>query len=622
MLLIRHQKERESPFNVLSLDSEDSDGITYIWCVSGHYQGKEINREFTDRKDVVEFLFHRRWIRTFLVGVNLDYDLNTLKYRGGFNWHCIYNMGKLITAYPEKDEAKRCGLGRSEIKIIELGNWILNTSLKKMCEDFGIVGHIDKHVLGRDGTKAEMIEACMSHARAAVDVFDYLQNQLHAIDGRIKLTSSASALDCFMLNFLSPDHQIYDFKGDYPSRFGLPKGDYTKEELEQARVKTVKHVKDIGGLCYVGGRCENFRLGLVNRVTGIDIVSSYPNQMRNRRAYPDMNTYRRVIPSVSSLLKLIEVNEGAAFVKIKSPDLKIPFLHHKSGGKLLFPNGTFSGWYTIPELRTALKHGYEILECYEAALFDAVSGFFDSYIDTLFKLKDQKETKKAAKLLLNGLSGKFGQKVPDNAGFVIVDVLPEGAEIDDKNYFLFGDMIYKYVQRDKDQAVEYVNTSYPLISAYITAYGRIQLWEAMNTIGFDNVYYCDTDSIHGDHTAIKGAVDSGLIEIDKHKLGAWSYDYQNGVIDIRGLKYYRTYSHEYHKDGVGWHYYMKGVPSSLHSKYWLSRGIWVGRTIKIKTAIRGGKRVNKFVSIYRRDQDPAPKRFFEGKKSEAYTIFD
>ena len=51
----------EADFNFLSLDTEDSDGKTYIWSVRGVYNGKEINRDFYKRAECVRFLFRRRW---------------------------------------------------------------------------------------------------------------------------------------------------------------------------------------------------------------------------------------------------------------------------------------------------------------------------------------------------------------------------------------------------------------------------------------------------------------------------------------------------------------------------------------------------------------------------------
>jgi len=604
-------KKPEKAFNVLSLDSEDSDGKTYIWCVWGHYNGREIDRNFTDRKDVVKFLFHRRWTHTILTGVNLDYDLNTLKYKGGFNWDCKYNMGKLMFATPSEDEKEKHSLGHQAIQIIEIGNWILNTSLKQMCDDFKIEGHIDKHVLGRDGNESEMIEACTSHAKTAVLVFELLQTQIHRAGGRMTVTSSSSALDCFRRHHLDAEKQIYDMVGSYPSGFGLSRDETDEIIIENARLAAIAHEKMNAGLASVGGRCESYNSGLYNNISSIDINSSYPHQMRNKRAYPDINTYSKGNYTPEDLIYLFDDFEGCAHVKVYSPPRRIPFLHYKTGDKLLFPTGVFTGWYTFIELKVAVDNGYKILDCYEVSLYKRTEGMFDSYIDRMYALKENKQTKKAGKLYMNGLSGKFGQKVPDDSGFQIVDELPDGAEIDGKTYFLFGGMLYTYIPRPKDAVVEYKSTAYPILYAYITAYGRIQLWETIQAIGEGHIKYVDTDSIHADADKIKEAVNRGDIDIHDTKLGAWGYDYEDGTLEVRGLKYYR-----YHEAGSPWVYKMKGVPSRMHAEYWLNRCIWVDRVRKIKTALRRGTVVNEFVRMFRRDRKESPKRAFSRRDSK------
>lgn len=616
MLLTRNGKP-EQPRNTLSLDTEDSDGVTYVWSVQGHYNGRPVNRVFKadERQKVVKFLFQRRWLRTDLVGVNLDYDLNTLKYRGGFNWDCIYNMGKLISAFPRPVDDEKYHLGGSGIRIIEMGNWVLNKSLKAMCDDFGISGHIDKHVLGRDGNKDEMIEACTSHALCGVLAWDFITAQIRQVDGRTKLTSSSAALDMFLKNHLKEEHQIYDFKGDYPSTLGLKQRENDKDKIERARVSKLEHLKAISGLCYVGGRTEAYKTGLVTNVSAIDINSSYPFQMRNR-VYPNMNTYKQLFPKLSEMEYLIHRFEGCAHVQVTAPNILIPLLHYHENGKLIFPHGTFSGWYSFPLLRTALENGYKINAVYEAAVFEKQHDFFKSYIDTMYSIKSDKSTKHVGKLLLNGLSGKFGQKTPSDAYYTLYEG-KENVEIDYSKYFLFGEDVYVYTPPVNDMQVEFSHTAYPLISAYVLDYARIYLWETMKIIGFDSCYYCDTDSIHADSDAIQSAVEAQKIAIHDTELGAWSYDYERGVVEIRGLKYYR-----YHAPGEPWTYKMKGVRASEQASYWLNKAIWSTRVRKIKTAMRTGKRVNEFFSYYRRDRAPSSKRLFTNHSSQPYEIFE
>lgn len=628
MLLTRTAKQPERPYNVLSLDSEDSDGITYIWSVRGWFNGKDIKRDFRagERAACVRFLFRRRWPHTVLTGVNLAYDLNTLLYRGGYSWLGIYNMGRLITASPTKAQTEKYKLGGRHLKIIELGNWILNTSLKDMCDKFGIDGHVDKHVLGRDGDIKEMEAACASHALCGAKCFDYIQSQLHAAGGRIKLTSSASSLDLFMKDYLKPEHQIYDFKNDFPDRLvgwgGIkPDDDPDTATLKIAGQDKLSHLKMIGGLCYVGGRCEAFNMGVFGRQSSIDRNSSYPAAMRDK-LYPDMNTYRRVYPQVEELPDLMEKLEGCAHIKITSPGLRIPFLHYRTGDKLIFPNGVLSGWYTFPEIRKALQIGYTISECYEAAIFKPIEGLFKDYIEATYRLKERKATTKMAKLLMNGLSGKFGQKTPNDSGFQIVEDPPDNIIIDNEVYFLANGVVYEYIKAALNQEIEYVHTAYPLLSAYVLGYARIALYETMEAVGLEHVKYCDTDSVHADCNAISNAISRGEINVHPTALGAWSFDYEDSTLEIRGLKYYRVKRHEKGESNtpVKWYYTIKGVRSSEQPNYWRYRALRTNRVRKIRTALRTGLKVNEFFDIYRHDVLENPKRVFEGRDSHAFEI--
>lgn len=624
MLLIRHG-EPEKDFNVLSLDTEDSEKEgTYIWCVRGFFNGNPVNEDFDNRAECVKFLFKKRWPHTVLTGVNLAYDLNTLIYRGGFTWKAIYNMGRLITAYPTPKQVERYKLGRDGIKIIELGNWILHTSLQDMCKMFEIEGHIDKHVLWRDGNKEEMIEACASHAATGAACFDYIQKQAHTIGARIKTTSSATALDLFMKNYLRPEHQIYDFKGNFPRRLigwgGIKPGDTPdKFTMEDARKAKLSHLKSIGALCYAGGRCEAFNLGLYGRQSSIDINSSYPYEMKNQ-VFPDMNTYHRANPSPEALPGLMEVFEGAAHIRVKSPNLRIPFLHYKHNGKLLFPKGEFSGWYTFPEIREALRIGYKLIDCYEAALFKPIKGLFSDYINSLYALKEIKATKTMAKLLMNGLSGKMGQRMHDDSGYQILENVPDDIEIDFQKYFLLNGVVYEYIAPDPDAETVYVHTAYPMLVAYVLGYARIHLYRTMEAVGLEYIKYVDTDSIHADAEAISAAVDAGKIRIHDTDLGAWAFDYEDRTLEIRGLKYYRVKKPD--KDDqegpIKWFYTMKGVRGKDQPQYWLNRSIRTYRVRKIRTALRSNQPINEFFDYYRKDILENPKREYTRRDSNAF----
>lgn len=82
---------------------------------------------------------------------------------------------------------------------------------------------------------------------------------------------------------------------------------------------------------------------------------------------------------------------------------------------LISPEGKFDGWYFSESLKFAAENGYKI-KILEGYKFDQVHKVFDSYVNTLYKMKADKEVDPTqrfiTKLLLNGLIGRIGMK-PD-----------------------------------------------------------------------------------------------------------------------------------------------------------------------------------------------------------------
>lgn len=229
-------------------------------------------------------------------------------------------------------------------------------------------------------------------------------------------------------------------------------------------------------LTYKGGRCEAFYRGtLPSTVYAYDIVSIYPSVMINN--YFPMGFY-----GYEPTTEINFRNEGFAYVTVES-NLQIPFLCIKhlcadKNVKLVFPNGVFKGWFTYPELRYfthELKQ--KILKVHEAYECDQSSKYFKDYIEEFFELKrSDKEHASFWKLLMTSLYGKFAQDANS----------PEIAITDD-GQLLVGKKI------DKKKINFRTNI---LVSAYITAYSRIKMHRLMRKLGFKNLVYTDTDSIH------------------------------------------------------------------------------------------------------------------------------
>lgn len=150
--------------------------------------------------------------------------------------------------------------------------------------------------------------------------------------------------------------------------------------------------------------------------------------------------------------------------------------------------------------------------------FKATKGLFCSYIDmyTNLKINSKKEGNGAlyliAKLMLNSLYGKFGLN----------------PEMRSKYPYLKEDGSIGYHLTDKQLR----DSVYIPVATFITSYARRKTITtsqkirdySLKTYGEDYYIYSDTDSIHCRNLDAKEL--TGIIEIDKYKLGAWDNEAQ------------------------------------------------------------------------------------------------
>lgn len=204
----------------------------------------------------------------------------------------------------------------------------------------------------------------------------------------------------------------------------------------------------------------------------------------------------------------------------------------------------FVGTYVLDELRLALEMNYTVLECFEVWEYEVTQldretgegGIFPSYVNQFAKIKEHASglpphvktdeeiaryiseflrhegiflearlilknpgLRYLAKLLLNSLWGKFGQR--EDLGQTTIVKTPQA---------LF-DLVYnpavtvKYIEQASED-IFYVSWSHngdcftqnpnisPVIAAYTTAQARIRLYRVLVKLG-DAILYYDTDSL-------------------------------------------------------------------------------------------------------------------------------
>lgn len=237
---------------------------------------------------------------------------------------------------------------------------------------------------------------------------------------------------------------------------------------------------------YVGGRTEAIGRGYIENYYYYDYNSLYPYTMLNE--LPDPNTYRY---TKKGDMDLIFCYEGMSLVTIDAPNMMYPLLQMKCD-KLLFPCGQFKRWYTHLELRKALELDYRIIKIHETIYFKNTCRPFYEMITNLYNLRIKYQAENSpmeyvVKIIMNSLYGKFAQ------GFLERDNLVPEASLSYLNLMNIKkpERVGKYFMRIK-QRVKPAVFCIPIWAAYITAFARLKLYEA---ISYCKPIYYDTDSL-------------------------------------------------------------------------------------------------------------------------------
>lgn len=236
---------------------------------------------------------------------------------------------------------------------------------------------------------------------------------------------------------------------------------------------------------YYGGRVEIFKMA-GQELNYYDVNSLYPSVMYDfKYPLPIKNNYE-ITYSLSNKY------EGVYKCSIEAPYLKIPLLPIKHDKKLVFGIGSWSGWYASQELRKAKELGYKVNIIY-GYKFLASDYIFREYVEHYYKIKkNSKGAKKAiAKLMLNSLYGKFGQRNELESWKIDIQGRSKASMYKD---------VYKYYNVGGfNVSVKKFRINAPFmhteIASMITANARLRLYSLIERAGMNNVYYCDTDSI-------------------------------------------------------------------------------------------------------------------------------
>jgi DNA polymerase type B, organellar and viral len=312
---------------------------------------------------------------------------------------------------------------------------------------------------------------------------------------------------------------------------------------------------------YYGGLVECFRMGRVpaKMVYNVDITSHYPSVMLNKFPCKLINVMDR--PDIGVIRSLLKTKCVIAEVLLSS---RVETFPHRKKKKLRYVRGRFKTYLCGPELQRAIDTN-SIFKIRKAAIYDSAR-LFDQFVKYFWHVRQCYLRKRNgvdsffAKILLNSLYGKFGQR-----GVSWMDLTPQlfqhlmsviGVDTTKKKYDIDKIPIdvqpyWNWTPIGAEEGLRLRNPlnnlqvklaisehyeSFPAISAYVTAYGRERLLELIRIAGQENVYYCDTDSLFTNTTGLKRLRRKRLIA--KNVLGKLKIAGQSKTLIIRGLKDY------------------------------------------------------------------------------------
>jgi len=316
-------------------------------------------------------------------------------------------------------------------------------------------------------------------------------------------------------------------QNDFPFGYSLPSiafNIYTK--TFQSTIFYFPHEDDYNSNIlesYRGGFVNVLELGNFVNVIDYDINSLYPYVMKNHKL---PYAYVKTLSGIT-LEQYFELSKKYYIIaKVEfSLNVDISFIVKRINNKLIsIKQGKM--FLHEPEINYLIQNKADITFS-TIYLYKYSYNLFDSYIDLFYKMKKENNNNKAkrtiAKLFLNSLYGKFGQHKnhteyeakdkPSN----LTEPLRYAIEENGIKTFItdYGD----FITYSKQGEIKYA----PEIAGAISSYARMKLYEYVKLAGFENVIYCDTDSIHCKGHFLDSYVGDELGQLKIEKSGQGEY---------------------------------------------------------------------------------------------------
>lgn len=443
------EKETRSEFEVFDIE-------TNSWTdfeMAGAYNGREY-RFFENVLDLCEYILEKprkKRLKIFYAHFGGKFDflfiLDVLKEKK-IPFKLVSAGSKIISVSIKVTD-------RRSIKLVD-SSAILNMSLKKLSEGFGVT---------------RKLSGAIDFEKERVDK----NNPLHREYLKIDCISLYESLEKFFsLDFIKKcPHKIT--MSSYAMHLW-------RQTLKTPIKVTDQNIQDFCRESYYGGRVEIFKQSGFN-LKLYDVNSLYPTIMRK---YP--------IP-LEKIRKSRDVFDfGFHKVTIEVPNNYMPVLPYKARvsreKKLIFPTGILTGTWFSEELKLAIQEGARVLKHHEGYEFSQEHDLFTDYINKLYRIRLENPGKNAlnitAKLAMNGLYGKFGQREERESLFFDPDNFV-CAFRNDETFERTGIQVQKTKHRAAFQLVH--------IASAITSWCRIHMAKNYYLPFQDSIWYTDTDSV-------------------------------------------------------------------------------------------------------------------------------
>lgn len=295
--------------------------------------------------------------------------------------------------------------------------------------------------------------------------------------------------------------------------------------MDTDRVITFNHADCLKA--YYGGRVEVYYKGVVKDVIAADINSCYPFVM-SRFPYPDTERI--------SVSRIDTHEHGIGEFTVEVPaDCFLPPLPWRSPetGRLFFPVGRFTGWWTYAEIRNALSAGVKILEEKPGYGSNVSCHPFVRFVDDLYgkrelakdRLDRDPDDHEAAfdsylyKLVGNNLYGKFSQHHPK----AVLSRSRWGEAKRARLHVIDEDVVgpfYSY----RLKMTEAPATANFMWGIHVTSYARIYLWQQARRVleAGGTLLYADTDCVmFTGKSPFAGGNQLGALKEERYDLGVF-----------------------------------------------------------------------------------------------------